>query len=374
MLQDPQDIENAQSFQDLFSEYMAKIQKRKAISMGFASGVISLLTSPLLTLGMIKQLSIPNGYYKTYNDFKSTKAQGSFQRVKNDSQGAGNAAKYGARRVDLPYKPINVNTYMEATHALMRQGLTSFFKGNGIRCLHMCLFQYIRTDLSLRIDQMYGQDKEHENYVLNLLKNAPLLKEFLVASAADFVLHPLHCAEARFVLQHRSMNFCVYPTLFSFFKSSYGEMWRGILLHAPKNMLLALTGVSFINSSNWIMYCIPFLVYPFLTIQRRIECQSIKKGMLQTKYRGFFSGMYQILKNEGPLSLYRGFPAFFLATTLWMLCVPSISNWYMENSPWANQETRDIKFRDEMDPARRYEEYEDDDIDDEDLRAAAKSQ
>jgi len=39
----------------------------------------------------------------------------------------------GARRVDLPFKPINISGYMEGTHAMMRQGSLSFYKGNGIR-------------------------------------------------------------------------------------------------------------------------------------------------------------------------------------------------------------------------------------------------
>lgn len=79
-LQDEQDIANAQSFQDLFSEYMAKIQKRKAFSMGAASAVVSLVTSPILNLGLTKQLSIPNSpNYKTYGDFKNISSQGSFQ-------------------------------------------------------------------------------------------------------------------------------------------------------------------------------------------------------------------------------------------------------------------------------------------------------
>lgn len=152
-------------------------------------------------------------------------------------------------------------------------------------------------------------------------------------------------------------------------RSSYGEMWRGISLHIPKNMLLALTGISFMNDANYLMYGIPFLVYPFLTIQRRIECQSQTKGMLPVKYKGFFSGIYQIFKHEGPMSLYRGFPAFFFATMVWMLSVPSISNWMMENSPWANQEQRDIQFTDE----RGRMGYEEDEEEDEDLRAAVYS-
>ena len=103
-----------------------------------------------------------------------------------------------ARRVDLPFKASIYSGYMEATHSLFRQGLLSFYKGNGIRCLHMMLFQYLRTDFSLRVDKHTGG---------NFGKNLPFVKEFLIATVVDFLLHPLHLAEARFILQNRQMNF-----------------------------------------------------------------------------------------------------------------------------------------------------------------------
>lgn len=62
----------------------------------------------------------------------------------------------------------------------------------------MMLFHYLRTDLSLRVDKYAGSD---------LAKNLPFVKEFAIATAVDFMLHPLHLAEARFILQNRHVNF-----------------------------------------------------------------------------------------------------------------------------------------------------------------------
>lgn len=86
-------------------------------------------------------------------------------------------------RVHLPFKPSSYTNYMECTHGLMRQGILSFYKGNGIRCTHMLLFQYLRTDISLRVDKMRGG---------TFATSIPLVKEFLIATGVDFLLHPLH--------------------------------------------------------------------------------------------------------------------------------------------------------------------------------------
>ena len=135
---------------------------------------------------------------------------------------------------------------------------------------------------------------------------------------------------------------------------------------------MAFTGISFINSSHGLVYGIPILVYPFLTIQRRIECQSQQfKGMLPKRYKGFFSAVWHIYKHEGLKSLYGGFPAYFVATAIWMFSVPSIAQWYMINSPWANQEQRGINFKGDLSGMGKYE--DEDSVYDEDLRAASSS-
>lgn len=48
---------DGQSFQALLSEYMAQMQKKKALSMGVASGIVSAVTAPMITMAMSLQLS-----------------------------------------------------------------------------------------------------------------------------------------------------------------------------------------------------------------------------------------------------------------------------------------------------------------------------
>jgi hypothetical protein len=58
------------------------------------------------------------------------------------------------------------------------------------------------------------------------------------------------------------------------------------------------------------------LAYPFLTIQRRLECQSKLIGLLGNKeYKGFFNAMSRIIREEGFFALYRGYSAYLLAVS-----------------------------------------------------------
>lgn len=138
--------------------------------------------------------------------------------------------------VDLPFKRTSYGNYLELTQSLLRQGLLSLYKGNGVRCMHLILFQYLKTDLGLRIEKPTGG---------NFGRNLPYAKEFLIATMVDFLLHPLHVAEARFIMQNRHTNFSAYPSLSSFFKETpRREMYRGMLLHIPRNLLICMSGDS----------------------------------------------------------------------------------------------------------------------------------
>lgn len=57
------------------------------------------------------------------------------------------------------------------------------------------------------------------------------------------------------------------------------------------------------------------LAYPFLTVQRRLECRS-KINMTfiaNDEYRGFFDAVRKIYSQEGVTALYRGYFAYMLA-------------------------------------------------------------
>lgn len=134
---------------------------------------------------------------------------------------------------------------------------------------------------------------------------------------------------------------------------------------------MALSGVSFLASFDMKLFylqafIIHSLAYPFLVIQRRLECQSAHLGMLPKKYRNFFDAAKQMVRQEGIRSLYKGFSVYSLAIFIWISAVPSISQMCLDYSPWINEDTRDIKFKDDRD----FDYYDDDDILDEDIRAA----
>ena len=109
------------------------------------------------------------------------------------------------------------------------------------------------------------------------------------------------------------MNFSEYHSILSFFKQSYGEMWRGILLHIPRNLCMAFSGISYLNSIDRRLYYLQNFImagvaYPFLTIQRRIECQSNKRSsMLPKMYKNSYDAAKKIIKKEGFRALYKGF-------------------------------------------------------------------
>lgn len=60
------------------------------------------------------------------------------------------------------------------------------------------------------------------------------------------------------------------------------------------------------------------LAYPWLTVQRRIECMSkVGVGMLGDKeYKGIIDAVKRIFKEEGAIAFYRGYMAYILAVKL----------------------------------------------------------
>ena len=57
------------------------------------------------------------------------------------------------------------------------------------------------------------------------------------------------------------------------------------------------------------------LIYPMLTVQRRLECQVNLPGMIPKRYNGFVHGFSLIAKEEGIRGLYRGFLGFNLVVS-----------------------------------------------------------
>jgi hypothetical protein len=56
----------------------------------------------------------------------------------------------------LPFKAPVYRNYFECISGLQKQGLGSFYKGNGVRCMHIFLFHKLNTDLIFYSEANYG--------------------------------------------------------------------------------------------------------------------------------------------------------------------------------------------------------------------------
>ena len=106
--------------------------------------------------------------------------------------------------MNTPYHAPVYRTYFEAYLGLYKQGLRGFYKGNFIRCQHIVLFHKFNTDLTLLFESKLPAQ------FLQQIKQVPILQEFMISCMIDFMLQPLHVAEARFIMQNRRKNFSVY--------------------------------------------------------------------------------------------------------------------------------------------------------------------
>lgn len=79
----------------------------------------------------------------------------------------------------------------------------------------------------------------------NIFKRNSFWRDFIAASMASVFLHPLHFAEARFILQNRLPNFTSYKSLWTLYFSAHKEVFKGITVHIPRNFLLALSNILF---------------------------------------------------------------------------------------------------------------------------------
>jgi len=136
--------------------------------------------------------------------------------------------------MNLPFRPLVYRSYWESIQGIYKQGAAGFYKGNGVRCLHIGLFHRLNADLNFGAEQAFPEQFKQ-------LKQIPCAPEFLLTCTIDLLLHPLHQAEARFILQNRQQNFALYSSIPNYIKQSYPELTRGILMHLPRNFFIALS-------------------------------------------------------------------------------------------------------------------------------------
>eukprot|EP00347_Sterkiella_histriomuscorum_P016067 403354614 len=365
---------------------MEKVQRKKAYITSFAHCMLSVFTAPLLTINTSLQQSIPNNAKFITNFQLDIDKKSAGQKLKERTLTAGgqrnetsrfaqlnffnrnkaNVAKLNQQiGMALPYEAPVYRSYFEAYLGLYKQGLRGFYKGNGIRCLHIVLFHKLNTDLTIFTEQKFPQQVKQ-------LKQIPMVQEFALSCMVDFMLQPLHVAEARFVMQNRRRNFSVYQSLGDFFKKSWSEMFRGIMMHIPRNICIAMTGLKLKNDMDIYTYYaqsifFQSLAYPFLTIQRRLECQSkLGYGLLKNdEYKGFFNAVKKIYSQEGFLAFYRGYFAYMLAIMFWMSVLPQTTDFMMNRVPLLNEMISGQKNK-ETNSKAQYSPYGNLDDDDED--------
>lgn len=102
-------------------------------------------------------------------------------------------------------------------------------------------------------------------------------KDFAAAFVASLYLHPLHWAEARYILNNRIPAFQSYKSLYTMGFQSGHQVFNGITVHLPRSLLISLAGFNYFRSANYQTYMATQLAfttaaYPLLTIQRRLEC------------------------------------------------------------------------------------------------------
>jgi hypothetical protein len=87
------------------------------------------------------------------------------------------------------------------------------------------------------------------------------LIDFGAALAASVALHPIHFAEARWVLNNRLPNFNSYRSTLTMWYACTNQLARGITAHLPRSFLLSMTGYNYFNSVNVYNYIASMLCF-----------------------------------------------------------------------------------------------------------------
>lgn len=123
---------------------------------------------------------------------------------------------------------------------MYRQGILGFYKGNGFRLAHIYLYELNR----IYIQKMLDTDD-------TIVKKNSFVKDFAAAFIASLYLHPLHWAEARYILNNRIPAFQSYKSLYTMGLQSGNQIFNGITVHLPRSFLISLAGFNYFRSANY---------------------------------------------------------------------------------------------------------------------------
>jgi hypothetical protein len=218
------------------------------------------------------------------------------------------------------FKAPVYTSYRQVFTALGNQGLLGFYKGNALGLFHL----FMTNNLKFQVIWPTQQTAllKHEE----MSDGARFLYYTVTGCLVDSIFQPLHVLQSRFILQNRLAKFYTYKSVIGAFKKhitsgGLGEFWQGNLANIPKNMIL---GGAFdqntltMNPILWFATVVgsAWMVYPFLTVQRRLECQSETGGMIKKRYSGVVHGLRLVKQEEGIRGLYRGFAGFLMVNSL----------------------------------------------------------
>ncbi len=209
-----------------------------------------------------------------------------------------------------PFRPSYYSGYKDCIVNLYKQGVGGLYKGNLIRLLYFGL----TSEVKMRLDLYYGK----------YIGSKRLIREIVMFSIADILLHPLLFIESRYSIQNRRKGFRIYNNMFSVLKYSWRELYNGSLYCIPRNLIFAsCMNLYFINPSTYMnifsVFLAHFLSYPILTVQRNVIYHSKYIDYLP-KPEGI--GFRSLLSEYGIGGLYRGFIAYSISTALWHVYVP----------------------------------------------------
>lgn len=81
-----------------------------------------------------------------------------------------------------PFKPSSFADNTEAMRGLYKQGAPlAFYKGNGVRSLHILLFHKLNAELTFKIEQNFRAEWKQ-------IKQIPLAGEMILSCTTDFLL------------------------------------------------------------------------------------------------------------------------------------------------------------------------------------------
>ncbi len=143
---------------------------------------------------------------------------------------------------------------------------------------------------------------------------------FASKTVVDIFFHPLHLLESRFILQDGRPDLKYYKNFRNtLMKLNKRDFFKGWLINFPVNILSLITMGNTMDPRSDIYFNVLKLslsntiLYPFITVRRRIDCQDYEStSMLKPRYNNIRHAFKLIYFEEGLKGLYRGFFLFNL--------------------------------------------------------------